>query len=99
MDSPDMESSESSPIRARVCVRVRATVASREIEKHGGDDDDDVDDDDGGGGGGGERGGGLVVGSWWARGLSPRREHDGEEEEGRCTYSKRVWWVGHKMKR
>ena len=54
MDSPDMESAES-PIRARVCGRVRATAASREIEKLG-------DDDDGGGGGGGERSrGGLVV--------------------------------------
>ena len=53
MDSPDMESAES-PIRARVCGRVRATAASREIEKLGGDD--------GGGGGGGERSrGGLVV--------------------------------------
>ena len=54
MDSPDMESAES-PMRARVCGRVRATAASREIEKLG-------DDDDGGGGGGGERSrGGLVV--------------------------------------
>ena len=59
MDSPDMESAES-PMRARVCGRVRATAASREIEKLGGDDGDN--DDDGGGGGGGERSrGGLVV--------------------------------------